>query len=410
MLPTFCNGAEYYKQRHRRRREERAPFKEDTDALKHDLYKSDLSPLVKISTDLSSSSFHLSAGDAEHRFTELLSYANEYTSAYGLESFIIDNFSREVWNNPNVLCLLEDLARHHVTFNPWAHQQAGVFEHSSDLPTFADHRRATFKLYLRFLPFPTRDALLDHVDWYEEHFPADVMLPASIRAACANVSADRALYVPYAGVTCAGTAGGREMQDKILPSETTRRSNFVGSRSMDIFEITTLEVPLAHPSQWRTDTSLSYLERLLISVLHGRSLNSAHGGYVPRFAQSDRHDRLASQTLHSFSSAPTPDSNTELLAAYDAISADEDRLLSSLGIKLPGARGQQLIRDLAISWSSHSGAVDCILLGKHITNEDLEGWAAFWSRKAGPGPNFSRLMINSLRGRDAEVEATTRRK
>lgn len=129
---------------------------------------------------------------------------------------------------------------------------------------------------------------------------------------------------------------------------------------------------------------------------------------MPRSAQSDRHDRLASQTLHSFTSAPTTDNNTELLVAYDAISADEERLLSSPGIRLPNARGQQLIRDLATSWSSHSGAVDCILLGKDITDEDLERWAASWSRKAGPGPNFSRLMINSLRGRDAEVEATTR--
>lgn len=394
----------YNAHRHRARRQERAAFGAEKVALKVDALQSALQPLASISRDLAVATLASPSGNACQRLEILLDSANVYSSCYQLEALEPDSFPTDLANAPMVLDLLHSLAEQHIAFDPYVHEQVGVFERCDSLDEF-DNSTPTFRPYLRFLPFPNKTALLERVKWYEKAFPADVQLPAALRAACQDVQPTQKLWVPYAGITCAGSAADREQSDHEAADNPTRRANFVGDLRMQVFEITALRVPLASDQQWRTDPSLSNVERLLVSLLRGRGLNSAHGGYFWRPSINERQAHLISAVRQSLTTTPPLQEKEQLLSTFDRIGHAEDLALSSAGIQLPNAAGLELVRDLASSWRCHDDRVVSLIVAKDVTEECRSGMAPFWSLSAGPGPNSSRYLWNCVFGRYPDVEA-----
>lgn len=381
-----------------RRRAQRRPAKATEINMAVDRLRPDLRPLTTNSESLAAS--HL--GSEPPSLEALRAYSQVWTQQFDLMP--IDPgicFGRV---DPATLRLLHSICSSGLAFDPFKHVQDGVFEQGRDSD---GEDTNNFKLYIRYICFPTKAAFLKRVADYEADFPADVRLPAALRAASAALEDKNPVYVPYVGISCRVSAEQRELADHDAEAA-SRRANFLYGDRMQVFELRAFSQTLDSPRAWREDPSLSQWVVFIISLHHGRALNSALGGFYLSYQMPADMAARRDDTARCCTIQPTfDDSNIALSRAFDAHADDEDCFWKSSGLHPPQGRGKQFIRDLTLGVSQHDGRVDCVVIGKDTTEEDGRGEAPFYTRQAGPGPNFSRQLWCDLKGLPRGTEAST---
>lgn len=322
----------------------------------------------------------------------ILCRANCYRDTYQLDRLDNSSFPKSLSSYPRpLLDLLAALAEEGLAFNPWHHSHAGVFEPAPP-ERRSEIEMESFVVYLRFLKFDSKAALENHLDAYERDHPSDVVFPAAIRHQLVSSPADRALFVPYAGISAAVEAQERASADT-QASTSSRRANFTLNLTPEVFEITSFRTPIACTEEFRTNESLGNMECLLVSLLCGRGLNSATGGYFPRVALTALQRRLADGVVASLGSENrhtlSEERQDNIKQAFEGELAVWEELLCE---QLPDVAGNINCLHAAHSTSCFNGMFQL----KDITKESRAGQAAYWSSEAGPAPNYSRRLLNII--------------